>query len=140
MARKEKGPARSKKPGCSIEFSPKGTWHQLMTPSGGQKQALEGGRSAKAEYLGPVVGGLEQGLREIGAQRSERRLPDEADAGRQADVRTVVDEAVFRGHCRLGKSARHPQRSGIDKDRALHAEIVGNERKREAGFGGRCPE
>src|SRR4029077_13544381 len=100
----------------------------------GRSKPLEIGRGAKAKQLGPIVRGLEQGLREVRAKRTKRRLPNEAHAGRHTDVHPVVDEASFLGDGGFSKTTRYPQRTGIDKHGALHAEIVRHEGKREAGF------
>src|SRR4029078_471279 len=92
---------------------------------------LEVGRGAKAEELGAVEGGLEQGLGEVGAERSKRGLPDQAHAGREAHIGAVEDETSFVIDSGDGKSARVPQRAGVDKHGALETGAVRNKGQRE---------
>src|SRR5262245_1747954 len=97
----------------------------------GKFPVLEVARSAKAEEFSLVEIGLEQGLGEVGAQRPERRLPDKAETRGQAYLGAIEDEASLVGDRLQRKVAWLPQRSGVDENGALHAETVGNVRKRE---------
>src|SRR5262245_60661306 len=106
----------------------------------GKCPVLEVARSAKAEEFGLVEIGLKQSFGEIDAQRHERRLPDKAETGGKAHLGAIEDEASLVGDSGLRKAAWLPQRSGIDENGALHAETVGNVRKREAHFRRRRPE
>src|SRR4029078_1394845 len=129
---KRKGPARSKKPGCSIRISAAGAAASSMTPSHKRKSLpLEVGRSAETENLGLVEIRLKQGLSDVGAERSKRRLPDDAETARQANLRAVEYEASFSGYGIQRKVAGIEQRARVDEYGALHAKIVGNERERE---------
>src|SRR5215471_9936073 len=90
---KAKGPARSKKPGCSIRISA-GAAIWCMTPSHKRKLLpLEVRRSAEAEDLGLVESGLEQRLGDVGTEGAKRRIPNDAEAGRHTNLRAILDEA-----------------------------------------------
>src|SRR5262245_7370013 len=106
----------------------------------GKFLVLEVARSAKAEEFGLVEIFFEQGLGEVGAQRPERRLPDKAETRGQAHPGAIEDEASLVGDCVQRKPAWLPQRPSVDENGALHAETVGNVRKREADFCRRRPE
>src|SRR5688572_12035709 len=118
-----------------------------MAPShSGKSLPLEVRRSAEAEDLGSIEVGLEQGLGNVGAQRSKRRLPDEAETGRHAHFRAVEDETAFASapaRYRDGVDrflARVPKGAGVEEDGALHADAVGDEGEREAYLSRGRPE
>ncbi len=64
----------------------------------GKSLHLEVRRRAEAEEFGLVEVGLEQGLGDIRPQRAERRLPNDAESGREAHLGAVEDEAALFGN------------------------------------------
>src|SRR5580700_2593725 len=99
--------------------------------------------AAEGEELGAVVTLLQDRISEVEAQWAERRIPDDAGAGRHADGGAVgvlhaalaneaalygVDRAVdFAGRGELGFALVAPHRSGIDEYRAAEAGVLGQE-------------
>ena len=71
MVRKEKGPARSKKPGCSIKTYSDGRCGISNGASAKGSKASEVGRGAEAENLRLVELGFEQSVGDVGAERSQ---------------------------------------------------------------------
>src|SRR5215813_7732109 len=154
---KAKGPARSKKPGCSIRISA-GAAIWCMTPSHKRKLLpLEVRRSAEAEDLGLVESRLEQRLGDVGTEGAKRGIPNDAEAGRHTNLRAILDEASLAAslpkiasgasarHRRQGdrgrrETARFPQRTGIDEHGTLYTEIVWYERERETHLRRRRPK
>src|SRR6266511_1155785 len=135
-APKVKGPARSKKPGCSIKISEPSAAAWAMTRSHKRKSLpLEVRRSAEAEDLSLVEVGLKQGFGDVGAERAKWRLPNDAESRRHADLRAVENEASLLGNGVQGKITWVEERAGVDENSALHAEIVGDEGERETQLG-----
>src|SRR5262249_23642143 len=111
--------------------------------------------AAEAEELRLVVGLLGDRLGEVEADRTERRAPDQAHAGRRADAAGIGQADVdwvcsrsFRPSCcswtemvhtiigrikasEIDPSFIAPQRAGIGEDCGLDAELFRHERERE---------
>src|SRR5580704_18487908 len=104
--------------------------------------------AAEGEELGAVVPLLEERISEVKAQRTERRIPDDAGADRGAHGGVVgvlhpalTDEGCC-GQCRyygavdfsgcrtLRLAFVPPHRSGIDEDSTAEAGILGQEIER----------
>ena len=155
------GAALSKNPGCSIEppsdmrrRPPRHSaaaalkrsirWRRCPGSAGG----LEPGRSAEPDQLLVVVGLLRKALaisRRSGPSGEFQMMltPAEARIGGvvgQADAGCVIAGGAARVSWILGAGARAEQRAGVGEHGAAHAEIVGNERQREAHLGRRRPE
>src|SRR5262249_30181136 len=66
---------------------------------------------------------------QIEAQRSERRIPDQADTDRRSDHRRTVEADLqrFAGYVPKGWSLVVPQRAGIGKGRNFYADIFRQE-------------
>jgi len=97
---------------------------------------LELGRGTEAEELLLVVGLFADRLREVHADRANRRRPEHAATDRRAD-RAVVSEVECRpviDGCALGELARTEQRAGIGEHSTTQAEIIRKEREREANL------
>src|SRR5438034_586432 len=108
---------------------------------------------AEAEALGHVVALLDQRYRVIDAERSERRIPDQAGAGGDARLRGIrrpvavarvaalAAQAARKNRRRKGRrSLVAPHVAGVDEHRGPEARILGNAGDRRLQLGGRARE
>src|SRR3569832_314495 len=90
----------------------------------------------------PGLAVLGERIGEVEAQRSERRIPEQADARSRADIAKLVEADLYglTRHVPRRGALIAPQRARIDEGRELDADLLRQEVKRRLRFQAGAPE